>query len=93
MKKLLDFVKARVNPFRMPKARIPLYNIVILAKEVTQVIADIDKCDKTGDIGTSPNITLFDKFKYPDILCVLPAASVKTLMLRNYLLLNSPTDS
>ena len=47
----------------------------IPTQEETQVTADIDssksdKSDKTGDIGTSPNITLSDKFKYPDILCV-----------------------
>ena len=49
VKKLLDFVKARVNPFRMPKARIPLYNIVSNQTVCATVENRLINCLKNGE--------------------------------------------
>ena len=49
VKKLLDFVNARVNPFRMPEARIPLYNIVSNQKVCLDVEQRLLNCFKNGE--------------------------------------------
>ena len=49
VKKLLDFVKARVNPFRMPEARVPLYNIVSNQTVSAAIESRLVNCLKNGE--------------------------------------------